>query len=114
MEPDGLHFFRGDADTGASVAPLPRTITSAKLASCHCWARNPGTDWAHPPPLHCANESILAFDGSLIAMPSQDEDIGIARDGLRGRASRQCDLSKVPLRYTNLRSCWRIPKPRSP
>jgi hypothetical protein len=35
-------------------------------------------EWAHPPSLHDAYETILAFDCGFIAMPSKDEDIGIA------------------------------------
>src|ERR1700688_2504809 len=35
-------------------------------------------EWAHPPSLHSACESILAFDGGFVAMPSKDEDIGVA------------------------------------
>src|SRR5260370_1362320 len=35
-------------------------------------------EWAHPPSLHGAYETILAFDCGFIAMPSKDEDVGIA------------------------------------
>src|SRR5271169_5322623 len=46
-------------------------------------------DWAHPPSLHDAYETILAFDRGFIAIPSQNQDLGIERDGLRGRTPRQ-------------------------
>src|SRR6202007_3073345 len=49
-------------------------------------------EWAHPPSLHDTHETVLTFDCGFVAMPSQDEDIGIARDGLRGRAPRHGNL----------------------
>ena len=35
-------------------------------------------EWAHPPSLHDTHETVLAFDCGFVAMPSKDEDIGIA------------------------------------
>src|ERR1700720_1376126 len=49
-------------------------------------------EWAHPSSLHDTHETVLTFDCGFVAMPSQDEDIGIARDGLRGRAPRHGNL----------------------
>ena len=50
-------------------------------------------DWAHPPSLHGAYETILAFDCCFVAMPSEDQDLGIAGYGRRSRTPRQGDLS---------------------
>src|ERR1700686_2206661 len=46
-------------------------------------------EWAHPPSPHGTDESVLSFDGGFVATPSQDEDIGIARNVLWDRAPRQ-------------------------
>src|SRR5580704_12217512 len=51
------------------------------------------TEWGHPSSLNHAYETVVAFYFGFIAVPAQNQDLGIARDGLRGRASRQGDLS---------------------
>src|SRR6202140_5390845 len=55
-------------------------------------------EWAHPPALHRTYKAILAFDYGFVAMLSKDEDVGIARYGFRGGASRQRNLS-VSIRH---------------
>src|ERR1700685_326719 len=49
-------------------------------------------EWAHPPSLHSAYDTILAFDCAFIAVPSQNQDFGIARDGPGRRAPRHGNL----------------------
>src|SRR6202041_2357298 len=62
---------------------------------------------AHPPSLDETHETVLAFDCGFVAMPSQDEDIGIARDGLRGRTPRHGNLG-IAVHYVlvNRRHAW--------
>src|SRR5271170_8488390 len=43
----------------------------------------------HPRSLHNAHPAVLAFDRSFVAMPPEDQDLGIAGDGLRSRTPRQ-------------------------
>src|SRR5271167_300289 len=51
------------------------------------WQRFRASSWSLTQP------AVLAFDRGFIAMPSQNQDLGIARDGLRGRAPRHGNLA---------------------
>src|SRR5580658_2533502 len=55
-------------------------------------------EWAHPPSLHDAYPTLLAFDGSLIPLPSEDQNRCVAGYGLWGRAPSQGDLG-IPIRH---------------
>jgi hypothetical protein len=46
----------------------------------------------HPTAFYGTNKTVTAFNGSLIAMPAQDHDLGIAGYGIWSCGSGQCDL----------------------
>src|ERR1700735_923092 len=46
-------------------------------------------EWGHPPALHDAYETILAFDGGFIAVRPEDQNFCVVRYGIWSRTSRQ-------------------------
>src|SRR6202021_3779334 len=67
-------------------------------------------EWGHPPALHDAYETILAFDGGFIAMRPKNQNFCVVRYGIGSRTSRQGDFG-IPIRHqvTVKRGHVRIP-----